>query len=79
MRNVVAVKTEDEMIRGGLLAIENLNLVKALHRLQSPSPRGKGWTTEQAVEAEKWYRRFLTLRLKNPTAILVPTEDVDEL
>lgn len=63
----------------GLLAIRQLNLEKVLAKLQKPAPRGRGWTPAEVVAADKWYRRFLTIALKNPNVVLVPNEAVDEL
>ncbi len=66
-------------IETGLRAIEELDLTNVMQRLQSPPPRGKAWTPEQAKDAEKWYRRFLTITLKHPTEVTAPNEDVDEI
>lgn len=65
-------------VANGVLAIQNLNLDRFKNRLQQNAPRGKGWTPQQAIEAEKWYRRFLILSVKHPDVTLVPTAEVDE-
>ncbi len=66
-------------IDAGLSAIAELDLFNVMQRLQSPPPRGKNWSAAKAAEAEKWYRRFLTVTLKHPTEVTAPNEDVDEV
>ena len=78
-RDKLIVESVSVRAKDGLLAIQNLNLEKVLTKLQKPSPRGKGWTADEAATADKWYRRFLTIGLKNPGVVIVPNEPVDEL
>src|SRR3989344_5234534 len=78
-RPTLTVGTVDVKVQDGLLAIQTMNLDKVISKLQKPSPRGKGWTPEQVATADKWYRRFLIVGLKNPGTTLVPNEQVDEI
>lgn len=38
---------------------------------------GEGWTHQQAFEAEKLYKRFLILTIKNPMVSVVPSKVMD--
>ena len=78
-RPTLVVEDPITRVQDGMLAIQSLNLDKVRAKLQKPSPRGKNWTPEQATIADKWYRRFLPIGLKNPGVILVPNEEVDEI
>lgn len=73
------MQTQNSQVAQGLQIIEALDFERLLNRLQSPAPRGKEWTAQQAIEADKWYRRFLILSLKYPDMSLVPSAEVDEL
>lgn len=61
-----------------LEVIEELNLSRIRGKLMLPIPEGKGWTLEQTDNAEKLYKRFLTLCIKYPQARLVPSKFIDE-
>lgn len=39
---------------------------------------GEGWTREQAMEVEKWYKRFLCLIAMYPEKAIVPTKLIDK-
>lgn len=60
-----------------LQAIESLDLNNVTRKLMEPAPEGKGWTLEQALEAGKWYRRFLQLCVLYPTKAVVPNLYID--
>ncbi len=78
-RPTLVVEGPVASVRDGELAIQNLDLDRVRAKLQKPSPRGKNWTPDQAATADKWYRRFLTIALRNPGVTLVPNEEVDEI
>ncbi len=61
--------------KDALRAIENLNLRMIKEKLM----QAKGWTQEQADIAEKWYKRFLILRVKYPDHNAVPNELIDSV
>jgi hypothetical protein len=56
--------------------IEELNLEPIMVKLMD-TDEGEGWTLEQTLEAEKWYKRFLILNLKYPDQSIVPNKQVD--
>ena len=59
-------------------AMGDLDLSRVKKKLMSPGPEGKAWSAEYAAEAEKWYRRFLTLLHKYPTLKHAPNFIIDE-
>src|SRR5882672_506696 len=61
-----------------LKSVDDINLVNIQSKLMQPEPEGKGWTFEQVCEAEKWYRRFLTICQKFPTFPVVPNYVIDQ-
>jgi len=61
----------------GLAAIYGLDLTRIRRKLQEPAPEGKGWDEKTALEAEKWYRRFLEVCLRNPKFPVVPNPIID--
>ncbi len=61
-----------------LSAIEALDLTNIKRKLMQPEPHGYGWTPEQADEGEKWYKRYLTAVLLNPSSAgCVPNLAID--
>lgn len=58
-------------------SIQELNLDNVRRKLMEEEPEGKGWTLEQATEAELWYRRYLTLCLKYGQESIVPNYAID--
>lgn len=78
-RSRLVVEQSTTRIEHGVAAIHALDLGKVITKLQQPRPRGNGWTSEEAATADKWYRRFLIIGLKNPGVVIVPNEPVDEL
>lgn len=61
--------------RNPLQAIENINLSRAMKRLQT----NLGWTQSETETAVKQYRRFLVLAALHPKQTLVPSKLVDEV
>lgn len=60
-------------------ALEFLDLSQVRRKLQEDPPEGKGWTAEQSLEAEKWYRRYLFLIVKYPNGTKhVPNRQIDD-
>jgi hypothetical protein len=78
-KSKMVVESTTTKVQDGVQAIQDLNLEQVLTKLQKPAPRGKGWTPDEAKTADKWYRRFLTIGLKNPGVVIVPNEQVDEI
>jgi hypothetical protein len=79
MERSTMIAAHSAHVQSGVLAIQSMDLTKVLEKIQKPQPRGQGWTPEEAATADKWYRRFLTIAVKNPNEVLVPNEQVDEL
>jgi hypothetical protein len=59
-------------------AIATLDLSQVRRKLIEPEPEGKGWSEDVALEAERWYRRFLHIILKHPHVRPVPNHQIDE-
>lgn len=78
-RSLLVVQATTTREEDGVKAILALDLGQILTKLQKPAPRGAGWTPNEAATADKWYRRFLIIGLKNPGTTIVPNEQVDEL
>lgn len=57
--------------------ITALDLSQVRLKLMEPEPEGKGWSQEMALDAEKWYRRFLHVILRYPEARPVPNYPID--
>ena len=57
--------------------IANLDLSRVRRKLMEPAPEGKGWGQEEALEAEKWYRRYLHIVLNNRGFRAVPNNKID--
>lgn len=76
-RPAMVTEVVDRKVEDGLLAIHNMDLDRLIVKLQRQHPRGMGWTLQQADMAAKWYKRFLTIGLKNPGTTIVPNEEVD--
>ncbi|MFM2357397.1 MAG: hypothetical protein RJA61_134 [Candidatus Parcubacteria bacterium] len=61
-----------------LKRLEVLDLRDVKRKLMEPEPEGKGWTQDQADEAEKWYRRYIATIIKYPNATShVPNGPID--
>lgn len=60
-----------------IAALASLDVRRITERLTEPFPSGFGWSIDQAMEAEKWYRRFLHLVIMYPKARLVPNFAID--
>lgn len=61
-----------------LQRLADLDLSNVQRKLQEPYPEGKGWTKEQTIEAEKWYKRYLAAIIKYPDATKhVPNGPID--
>lgn len=60
-------------------AVLSLDLSEVKMKLMEPAPEGKGWTGEQADEAELWYKRFLQLCLDFPDTAVVPNHHIDTI
>lgn len=72
MRTLTQNKVQDQ-----INAIMLLDLTMIRKKLMEPKPEGQGWTPEQALEAEKWYRRYLVLIAKYPRLRAVPNLPID--
>ena len=57
--------------------IAALDLTQIRRKLMEPEPEGQGWSEEFALEAEKWYRRFLHVVLRYPSVRPVPNHYID--
>lgn len=68
---------KDKRNRLALSAIESLDLSNVRMKLQEPEPEGKAWTPAQSLEAEKWYRRFLSICVLYPEHPTVPNGPID--
>ena len=55
-------------LEAGLSALAALDLVDIKRKLMQAEPDGKGWNAEQVEEAEKWYRRYLEVVLRDETS-----------
>lgn len=60
-----------------LQALAKIDLANVRRKLMEPAPEGKGWTEEQALGAEKWYRRFLHIIIAHPDGQHVPNYTID--
>ena len=58
--------------------VNSIDLEPIVYKLVS-CPEGPQWTFEQAFHAEKWYRRFLFLILRNNQESVIPTSAIDEI
>ena len=77
MKRPEMVTTVTTDVADGLSAIQNMDVDRLIAKLQREYPRGMGWSPEKAATAAKWYKRFLTIGLKNPGTTIVPNEEVD--
>lgn len=59
----------------GIEYIQALNLDYLIDRLVTK----ENWDKEEAVEAVRKYKNFLTLGFKYPKLLLVPSPDIDEV
>jgi len=63
-----------------LRAIDEMDLSMVKMKLCLPMEKeGKGWSQEEAEEAELWYKRFLKLRIITGNVGIVPTKVIDEM
>ena len=60
-----------------LKAIQALNFDQLRQKACLPKPEGEGWTKPQALEAEKWYKRYLSLMITHPNIKHVPNGPID--
>ena len=58
--------------------IRNLDLAPIRMKLMQLEPEGKGWTEEQTIEADLWYRRYLAVCLKYGDQPNVPNWVIDQ-
>jgi hypothetical protein len=56
--------------------IEQLDLGPIKVKLMDKG-EGEGWSVEQVNILEKWYKRFLFLNIKYPSASIVPNKEID--
>lgn len=60
--------------------VQSINLENVKHKLQLPKEQeGEGWSLEKCEEAEKEYKRFLTLIKIYPDTVFVPNKLMDEM
>lgn len=59
------------------IPIRDLDFMDVKMKLMEAEPEGKGWTVDQAEEAEKWYRRFLQVCRDYPKLATVPNGPID--
>ena len=75
--NASLSSTSEPKLVERLRAIQALDLdpikVKIMDREE-----GRGWTLEQANEAERRYKQFLVLKLRYPNRSIVPSKTVDQ-
>lgn len=57
-------------------AIQSLDLEPIKFKLMDPE-EGKGWSKEMVDRMEVEYKRFLTILVKYPDAVIAPSKDVD--
>lgn len=81
MESITMTDTQTPAVHAGLREIDPkiaaIDLSQVRRKLTEPEPEGKGWTAEQALDAEKWYRRFLHIIAKYPDAQPVPNLPID--
>jgi len=77
MRSGLPVEETDMQLPLGGLPLEMLDLSKVKRKLMLPASEGQEWCEHEASEAEKWYRRFLSLRLSHPGVVAVPNAPID--
>ena len=67
------VSTDERLLRLG-----RMDLSKVRRKIMEPKPEGQGWTETQALEAEKWYKRYLATIISFPEATRhVPNLPID--
>ncbi len=60
--------------------VNSIYLSNVKHKLQLPKEQeGEGWTKEKCDEAEREYKRFLTLIKQYPDTVFVPNKLMDEM
>lgn len=69
--------TRQSRMESRLEAIQQIDLSMVGKKLMEAYPEGKGWNAEQVAEAEKWYRRYLSIIVKYPESIHVPNAPID--
>ena len=80
MKNTISKtpRTGEISVREKIFRLGEMDLTPIRRKLQEPFPEGRGWSTEQAIEAEKWYRRYLHIIIQYPDATShVPNEAID--
>lgn len=60
-----------------LQAIQDLDFTQLRQKACLSKPEGEGWTEAQALEVEKWYKRFLSLSITHPNLTAVPNGPID--
>ena len=69
----------DRAVEQAIAAVQTLDLEPIRLRVMD-AERGEGWTRERAESAERAYRTYLTMLVRNPEAMesIVVSKDVDE-
>ncbi|TAK57493.1 hypothetical protein EPO17_01820 [Patescibacteria group bacterium] len=68
---------QDAKVVTQIAAIQALDFEMIKRKLMLPPDEGKSFTQEQADEAEKWYKRYLTLMVLRPDHVHVPNGPID--
>jgi hypothetical protein len=65
---------------GADLLVNSIKLTNVKHKLQLPKDQeGEGWSKEMTEDAEREYKRFLTLIKIYPDTVFVPNKLMDEM
>lgn len=70
------LKQLDETAKQKFALIDELDLEPIMVKLMDKE-EGAGWTLEQCLTAEKWYKRYLKLTLLYPCENIVPSKQID--
>lgn len=70
------MKPQSKPIEQVVAAIQALDLAPIKFKLMDPQ-EGEGWSRETVDRLEAEYKRFLTLLVKYPEAVIAPTKEVD--
>lgn len=80
MQNTLPLDESRAEHEASIKKIDDLDLSMVKMKLCLPLEKeGKGWTQEEAVTAELWYKRFLTLCAIYPHEDIVPTHQIDAI
>lgn len=78
LKLVAVVATLEISTKERLRRLQELDLTNVRRKLMEPYPEGKGWNQDQALEAEKWYKRYLASIIVYPDATQhVPNGPID--